>query len=225
MKRLINQPVITYLGQSGFLIEINGSRLLIDPSNKESGEVDGNLLYCTHEHNDHTGGVDVFMERNPRAYFICGEQTAAKFPRWAERVKVVRDGDSYTQGPWRLQVKFLRHGLFAGVQNLAVIVKTESFSFGHCGDAKEFPGFPMEPVDVLAIPIGGGFTASPKKAVKMVENLGEPLPIIVPIHWLFRNPTSFCEKVHQKVNKIRCIVPKVGEQLPLMSDGRHLSHS
>lgn len=218
MRRLINQPVITYLGQSGFLIESSGSRLLIDPSNKKSGDVDADLVYCTHGHSDHTGGVDVFMERNPSAYFICGEQTAAKYPRWAERVKVVGDGDTYAQGPWRFHLKYLKHGLFAGVQNLAAIIKTESFSFGHCGDAKEFPGFPMEPVDVLAIPIGGGFTANPKKALKMIENLVDPRPIIVPIHWLFRKPASFCEKAHQKVKGIRCIVPKVGEQLPLMSD-------
>jgi L-ascorbate metabolism protein UlaG (beta-lactamase superfamily) len=210
-----NQRVITYLGQSGFFLESNGSRLLIDPSNKKSGDVDGDLVYCTHVHSDHTKGVDFFMERNPSANFVCGEQTAAKFTRWGERVKIVCDEDTYTQGPWTLKVKYLRHGIFIGVQNLAVIVKTENFSFGHCGDATDIHGFPMEPVDVLAIPIGGGFTANPRKALKMVENLDDPLPIIVPMHWLFRNPSGFCEMVHQMAKRILCVVPKAGELLPI----------
>ncbi len=207
---MLNMPDnlnLTYLGQSGFLLEFNGSRLLIDPSNSASGDLDGDIVYCTHSHSDHTGGVDTFLERNESAILVSGEQTTSKFAKWGTRVKQIEDGDRFTHGPWTLEFKYIPHGLFKGVQNLSVIVSCEGFSFAHCGDASNFEGFPIKQVDVLAAPIGGGFTASPGKVISMVEKLTEPLPLIIPIHWLFRNPSKFCEKLHQRVPAIRCVVP------------------
>jgi len=208
-------PIITYLGQSGFKLEYNNSTLIIDPSNKASGDYDGALIYCTHKHNDHIGGVDIFLERNPSATLVCNEQTAAKFSKWGDRVKVVNDGETYANGPWSFRFTLLKHGLFRGIQNLAVVVSVSDFSFAHCGDAAEFSNFPPEPVDVLAIPIGGGPTAGPGTTLKMIVKLQEPRPTIVPIHWLFRKPSGFCKKLHQQIPNIKCIVPVTGERLTL----------
>ncbi|TFG26797.1 MBL fold metallo-hydrolase, partial [Candidatus Thorarchaeota archaeon] len=128
-------PIITYLGQSGFKLEFNNSTLIIDPSNKNSGDHDGDIIYCTHKHNDHIGGVDTFLERNSSATLVCNEQTAAKFTKWGDRVKIVSEGDTYENGPWSFQFALLKHGLFKGIQNLAVVISTGDFSFAHCGDA------------------------------------------------------------------------------------------
>jgi L-ascorbate metabolism protein UlaG (beta-lactamase superfamily) len=127
----------------------------------------------------------------------------------------VDDGESFTHGPFTLQIKYLRHGLFKGMQNLGVVISTDNFSFAHCGDATDFQGFPMIPVDVLAVPIVGGFTSGPGKSTKMVMNLADPKPVIVPMHWLFRNPTSFCKKLRNQMPEIKCVVPIVGEPLKL----------
>ncbi len=69
-------PIITYLGQSGFLLEYEKSKLIIDPASKKAGNRDGDIMYCTHKHFDHIGGANVFMERNPSAILVCNEQTA-----------------------------------------------------------------------------------------------------------------------------------------------------
>jgi L-ascorbate metabolism protein UlaG (beta-lactamase superfamily) len=142
-------PIITYLGQSGFKLEYNNSTLIIDPSNKASGDYDGAIMYCTHKHNDHIGGVDIFLERNLSAILVCNEQTAAKFLKWGDRVKVVDDGETYANGPWSFRFVLLKHGLFRGIQNLAAVITAGAFSFAHCGDAVEFTDFPPEAVDVL----------------------------------------------------------------------------
>ncbi|MGY5881739.1 MAG: MBL fold metallo-hydrolase [Candidatus Thorarchaeota archaeon] len=208
-------PSITFLGQSGFLLEYNDSKLLIDPSNKKSGNFEGDLIFCTHKHFDHIGGAEVFLERNPTAILVCNEQTALNFAHFGERVKIVDDGDSFTHGLWNFQFTKLRHGIFKGIHNLGAVISAGDFSFAHCGDAVEFHNFPTTLVDVLAIPISGAFAAGPGKAIKMISNLDDPKPIIVPMHWLIRKPSGFCKKLHQKIPDVKCIVPVIGESLGL----------
>ncbi len=208
-------PIITFLGQSGFLLEYNDSRLIIDPTNKRVGNRDGDVVYCTHNHFDHIGGVNVFLERNPSAILVCNEQIVSKFSKWDERVKVVIDGETFTHDPWRFHFTRLRHGILRGTLNLAVEINAGSFSFAHCGDAVEFHNFPKQTINVLAIPISGGFTASPDKALKMVAGLEDPKPTIIPMHWLMRNPSGFCKKLHEQMPEIKCVVPIDGEPLEL----------
>jgi L-ascorbate metabolism protein UlaG (beta-lactamase superfamily) len=97
--------------------------------------------------------------------------------------------------------------------NLAVEIHFDDFTFAHCGDAVSFDDFPTSSVDVLAIPIGGAFAASPKKALEMIMNLPEPLPTIVPMHWLMKNPGSFCKKLQELRPDAKCIIPSDGDPL------------
>lgn len=213
-------PRITYLGQSGFYIETLESKLLIDPSNKRSGDFEGDIVYCTHKHFDHTGGVKTFLNRNPNAILVGNEQVSGKFSRFAEQVKIVSDGESYEHKSCSFSFTKLEHGVLKGTYNLAVEIHIGGFTFAHCGDAVSFDGFPTSPVDVLAIPIGGAFAASPRKALDMIQKLPDPLPTIVPMHWLLRSPEGFCKKLHNARPHVNCIVPSTGEPLKGYGDDR-----
>ena len=204
---------ITYLGQSGFYIETPEIKLLIDPSNKRSGDFEGDLVYSTHNHFDHIGGVKTFLTRNSNAVLIGNEQVTGKFTQFAEQVKTVSGGESYEHKSCYFTFTKLDHGLFKGFINLAVEVHIGDFTFAHCGDAVSFTGFPTSTVDVLAIPIGGAFTANPKKALDMILNLPDPIPTIVPMHWLLRSPDGFCKTLHNARPNVNCIVPTNGEPL------------
>ena len=206
-------PRITYLGQSGFYIETPESKLLIDPSNKRSGDLEGDIVYCTHNHFDHIGGVKTFLNRNSNAILIGNEQVTNKFSRFAEQVKTVSDGESFKHKSFSFSFTKLEHGLFKGTYNLAVEVHIEDFTFAHCGDAVSFTGFPTTTIDILAIPIGGAFAANPKKALDMILNLPAPLPTIVPMHWLLRSPDGFCKTLHNARPDASFIVPTNGEPL------------
>jgi L-ascorbate metabolism protein UlaG (beta-lactamase superfamily) len=210
---MTERPIITYLGQSGFFIECSVSKVLIDPQNKKSGDRDGDIVYCTHRHMDHVGGVDTFLTRNPDAILIGNEQVTVKYSKWGERTKTVKHGDSLEYKECVFEITNLRHGVFSKEMNSAVVLRIGEFSFAHCGDAISLEGFPPSTVDILAIPISGAFTLSPKKAVEIVMNLQKPLPTIVPMHWLIRNPKSFCKKLKDLRPNVNCIVPSDGELL------------
>ena len=100
---MFHEIEIEYLGQSGFRLAVGDSILLIDPSNKKSGEFDGGLLYCTHKHTDHTGGVSTFLNRNKNALFIANEQVLQKFPEYEDRSIKAVPGKSHTHGIWTLE--------------------------------------------------------------------------------------------------------------------------
>jgi hypothetical protein len=49
--------------------------------------------------------------------------------------------------------------------------------------------------------------------LEMISSLPEPLPAVVPIHWLIRNPDSFCKKLRVLRPNVNCVVPVKGEPL------------
>lgn len=206
-------PRITYLGQSGFFFETSDSKLLLDPRDKKSGDLDGDLVYCTHNHFDHTGGVETFLTRNQEAILIGNEQVTSSYSQFSDRVKTMKEGESFEFGSQSFSFTRLRHGVFKGVYNLAVEIRFGEFTFAHCGDAVSFGGFPSITVDVLAIPISGAFAASPKKALELVLNLPEPVPTIVPMHWLMRSPEAFCKRLRDAKPTVNCVVPTNGQPL------------
>ncbi|UCG02941.1 MAG: MBL fold metallo-hydrolase [Candidatus Heimdallarchaeota archaeon] len=206
---------ITFLGQAGFMLQDNSSTLLIDPGKKKHGDVPGDIVFVTHNHFDHTRGVEPFLKRNPEAILICNKQVAGYNKKWEERIILVNPGDKIQRRTWNLKFIEGRHGLFSGVQNTGVIVHTSNQSFGHVGDSVDFLGFSQEEIDYLAIPISGLFAASPKKALNELETFKQPLPTIITMHWVWRNPRGFCKRLQSKFPDSRCIVPKDGESVPL----------
>ena len=110
-------------------------------------------MYCTHKHFDHTGGVEPFLTRNPSAILLGSEQVTEAFNKFDDRVKTVRDGETFEFSSNSLSFTRLEHGVFKGIYNLAVEIRIGDFIFAHCGDAVSFEGFPSSTVDVL----GGGF--------------------------------------------------------------------
>lgn len=208
----MDREKITYLGQSGFLVEKDSSTLLIDPNSKKAGDFMGDVVFTTHYHQDHTGGVPTFLKRNPEAVFICNEQVADRFQQWEERIILAIPGETIEQNGWKLRFIEGQHGLFSNVKNTGVIIQSNSVSFGHAGDTVDFQGFSQEKLTIFAIPISGIFTASPKRALKELKSFTTfPLPIIVPIHWLWRSPHGFCKRFHRTFPGNHCVIPQKGE--------------
>jgi L-ascorbate metabolism protein UlaG (beta-lactamase superfamily) len=211
----MSKPSITFLGHSGFLLHYHDSTLLIDPQNKTAGNRKGDIIYCTHKHFDHVGGVNAFLEHNPHAILIGNTQVAQKFAKWNERVTTVNPGETLVQQPWTFEFIQEPHGFLKGTLNLGIIIRINDFAFGHLGDAVRFSGFAQAKPDVLTVPIFGGFTASPKRAIDELKKFNDPLPIIIPMHWLFRSPSRFCNRLKKEIPHATCIVPTKTSALPL----------
>jgi L-ascorbate metabolism protein UlaG (beta-lactamase superfamily) len=204
---------VTFLGTSGFQLSRGESSILIDPFDKWSGDRDGELVYCTHRHPDHTGGIPVFMERNPEAVLVTNEQVAKGFKQFSDRTILAEDAGSYHHGNWSLRFIQLRHGIINDT-NIGLIVENGGDTFGHLGDTVTYEGFYSEKVDALAVPITGGVTTSPGKAIEELKKF-DTLPRVVAMHWVFRNPRAFCRRLREELPGATCIVPKKGELLPV----------
>ena len=205
---------VRFMGQSGFLLSKGGSSILIDPTDRRSGEVDGDVVYCTHNHPDHVGGIATFMDRNPDAVLVANHQVTEHYRRYSDRTVVAEDEASYSHGEWDFKFIEAKHG-FLNPLNLGVVIRNGGDSFGHCGDAVDFSGFASTQLDTLAVPIVGMFTASPARALSELKRFDLPLPVIVVMHWSFRDPHRFSERLSAMFPGARCIVPVKGEPLPL----------
>jgi L-ascorbate metabolism protein UlaG (beta-lactamase superfamily) len=201
------------LGNSGFEFSNNSSTLIIDPANKKSGQLKGEFVFCTHNHFDHIGGVKPFLEMNPEAKLIGNNQVLEKFDDYSERTILAEVGETITLGPWSLEFIKNRHGFFGSVQNTGIIIRSDDLSFGHPGDGVYFKGFYNVGLKYMAVPIVGGFSASPKRALTELMKFADPKPIVIPMHWVFRNPNSFCHKLSTTIDGIQCIVPEVGQSI------------
>jgi L-ascorbate metabolism protein UlaG (beta-lactamase superfamily) len=206
---------VRYIGQSGFQLTKGNSTILIDPVDKNAGDIEGDLVYCTHRHYDHTGGIPCFMERNPEAILLTNEQVSQQFRQFADRTVLAQDGESIYHGSWEFLFIESKHGLIKNELNLGVIVRNGADSFGHCGDTITFEGFSSTQLDTIAIPIAGILTASPSEAISELRKFEQPLPTIVVMHWVIRNPNSFCKRLSKEFHDVRYIVPEKGELLPL----------
>lgn len=208
----MNSVSVTYLGHSAFLLEHNNSKLLIDPNKKEHSKIECDIIYATHHHFDHTAGIDAFLELNsPSGVLISNIQVTKRFSKFEDQVITIKEGESLKRGDWELKFISGKHGFFWGVDNIGVVVKTPSFTFGHLGDSVDFSGFANLDLDMLAVPIGSMFAASPKGAFKELKKFTKSLPIVVPMHWLWRSPKRFCKRLTKEFPGTKCIVPKNGE--------------
>ncbi len=214
MSRISVWPEIRFLGQSGFHIQLGTKRLLIDPADKESGNIDGDVVYCTHKHFDHTRGVGPFLERNPEAVLVGNGQVVEALHKWRERAVEAKLGEQLSFDDFTLEFVEGQHGFFRGIIVYGVIVRSEGFSFGHIGDSITLDGFHDKELDLLALPISGIVATSPKSAVEQLGKFSHPLPTIIPMHWLFRKPKSFCNLFQKKFPDGKCVVPEKGALIP-----------
>lgn len=202
-----------FLGTSGFHLTDGISGVLIDPFDKTSGEIDGGVVYCTHNHPDHTGGISVFMNRNPEAVLLTNEEVAASFKQYSDRTVIATDGGSYETENWEFQFVELRHG-FLGALNIGVVVRNEGNSFCHVGDAVTYEGVNSLQLDSIAVPITGTFTTSPNQAIAELKKFSHLPSNIVAMHWFYRNPKAFCRKLTEEIPNARCIIPAKGQVIP-----------
>lgn len=203
---------IKFLKQSSFMLEYNNSRLIIDPGSKKLKNLETDYIYATHNHTDHISAIEGIMNKNKSAKLICNQDVAKKYVKkkdFVDRIILAKPDEELKDGPWHFQFIFGKHGVLSSTLNLMVIIAVDSGeSFGHAGDSVSIEAFKDKKLNYLAVPIGGLFTASPKKILKDLTEFEKPLPIIFPMHWILRSPEKFCNKLKKQLPDAICYVPK-----------------
>lgn len=166
---------ISWFGQSCFQISISNSKdheanIIIDPFTEETGlkvpNLSGDIVLVTHNHYDHN---------NIKA--VKGDPFVIKGPGEYEVKSVFVQGVNSSHGE--------NNGKNLG-QNTIYTIEAEDMKFCHLGDLgqKELTDEQLEKigaVDVLMIPVGGGYTISSAEAMKIVSQI-EP-KIVIPMHY------------------------------------------
>jgi L-ascorbate metabolism protein UlaG (beta-lactamase superfamily) len=168
---------LTWLGQSTFVMDTStGLKALLDPTNPgtfKPAPVDGlDLVTITHEHPDHnyvklaTGHPEILRG------LAAGE--VAKIDKTVKgvRIRTVASFHDAQKGAQRG-----KNAIF--VYEMPGIRLAHLGDLGHPLDANEVSA--IGPVDVVLLPVGGGFTVDAKTALEVAGQL--KAKVIVPMHF------------------------------------------
>lgn len=169
---------LTYYGHATFLLESNGTSILIDPFNEQVGypfpEVRPTAVAVSHEHFDH----NYVQVAKGSSKVIRGLRDAGK--DWADVREQV--------GPIAITTVRTYHDATQGSQrgkNAVLMFDAEGLRVVHMGDLGHAlsadQARAIGRVDALLIPIGGGFTIGPKEADAAIGQIRPT--VIVPMHY------------------------------------------
>lgn len=226
---------ITWLGHSAFLIELDDTKLIIDPFlsgnpafDGEKSAVLGGLTHCvlTHGHADHTGDV---MDIAPPAAIFSNyeifEWLRGKGIAGAERLQPMNTGGTVTTGPVSVTLVRADHssaqgGVALGNCNGAIIRIGEAPAIWHLGDTDIFSDMALicdiHRPKVAIVPIGDRFTMGPEVAAMAVKRFMPGVEVVLPCHYgsfppLVDNADRFVTALTGIAAKV--LVPKVGEPI------------
>lgn len=172
---------ITHLGHACLLVDLDGTRLLIDPGvfSDVSGVTDLTAILVTHQHGDHLdpAGVRELVTANPSAALVIDPDTAEAVVGLPE-ARVVRPGERLRLGGVVVDVLGGIHapvwGPVPGCTNNAYLVGDGALL--HPGDSFVVP---HRDIDVLAVPIDAPWL----KLSEAVDYVAEVAPrLAIPIH-------------------------------------------
>jgi len=167
---------LTWLGQSTFVMSTStGLKALLDPTNPgtfKPAPVDGlDLVTVTHEHPDHnyvklaTGNPDIIRG------LASGEVAKIDQTVKGVRIRTVASFHDAQQGAQRG-----KNAIF--VFEMPGIRLVHLGDLGHTLDGQQLSA--IGPVDVVLLPVGGGFTVDAKTALEVAGQL--QAKVIVPMH-------------------------------------------
>ena len=165
--------IINWFGQSCFKIQGQDAVVVTDPFDKEIGlklpKLSADILTISHDHHDHNNISAVFGITQDRPFLITqpGEYEVKK--TFVYGIKSFHDD---------------KQGQERGI-NTIFRFEMENITLVHLGDlghslTDELIAS-LEGVDVLFLPVGGGYTINLKQAVEIVSQL-EPR-IVIPMHY------------------------------------------
>ena len=181
---------VTRYFQSCLIVEVNGTRILIDPSgfdkNTDFGKIDA--VFYTHEHPDHFDAdmAQTYVEQGVAPVY-CNASTAKQVKA---SVTATEDGKEYEVIGVKIKAIELPHCLMVdgseGPQNTGYLVNDELF---HPGDGKGLDGLTVK---ILAVPLSGP-DVSPHDAFAFGKQV--KAEHLIPIHYDFLggNPGFFAQ--------------------------------
>jgi L-ascorbate metabolism protein UlaG (beta-lactamase superfamily) len=204
---------LKYLSHSGFLIEYNEIRILIDPflsgnpnAINSAEQIDAEYILLTHGHSDHIGDT-IEIAKRCNSLVIAVNELGIYLSEFGLKVHKMHIGGSYKFPFGRVKFTIAHHGSsnsegrYMG-EPAGIVLSIDGKNIYHCGDTGLFYDMnligKLDKIDVMLVPIGGNFTMGIDDAVIAVDFVNPQLTI--PIHYntfpiIQADPNEFSDKV------------------------------
>ncbi len=216
---------ITWFGHAAFKAEIADSIVLIDPwldgnptsPMKASETSRADIVYVTHDHDDHLGDAFSICKRTKSTFVATFELGSYAEENGVENVVGLNVGGSVKVKGVKVSVTQAFHTASKGAPT-GVVIEGEGKSIYHAGDTALFGDMrligELHRLDVALVPIGGYYTMDANAAAEAVKLLKPK--IALPMHYrtfpvLAQSPDEFTKKVKEKAPEVKVVVLKPGE--------------
>ena len=188
---------VTFLGHGTFLVETNGTHVLIDPfltdnpaASTTAEEVPAEVIILTHGHGDHVGDAVAVANRTGALVIANFEIVEWLGGQGIENTHPLHIGGQHAFEWGTVKLTIAHHGSMLpdgsnGGNPAGVLLKLSDGTIYHAADTGLF--YDMKLIgeiyrpDIALIPIGDRFTMGPEDAVRAVEFI-EPR-VVIPMHY------------------------------------------
>ena len=223
---------LTWYSHACFLIETNGTKLLIDPfltdnplAPVQADEVEADFIIVSHGHGDHVGDSVAIAKRTGATVISNFEIINWLQGQGLEKVHPQHLGGGFDHPFGRLKLTIAHHGSGLpdgsyGGNPAGLLFYLEDKKIYHACDTGLFYDMKLigeEGIDLAILPIGDNFTMGPDDALRAVK-LIEPQQVI-PIHYdtfdvIKQDPQAFVRRFESETSA-PAVVLKTGDSLDL----------
>jgi L-ascorbate metabolism protein UlaG (beta-lactamase superfamily) len=189
---------VTWLGHSGFQLDIGGYKILIDPfltgnplATTTPDQIEADYILLSHGHGDHVGDTPAIAQRTG-ALVVANFEVAS----WVRNKHGIDNVDTLNPGggvelPFgRVELTIAHHssslpdGSYGGQPNGILIITTDGQTIYHAGDTAVFLDMQLigeRGIDLALLPIGDYFTMGIEGSLTAIELLKPRL--VIPMHY------------------------------------------
>jgi len=174
---------LKWIEHAGFLLEIKGKNVYIDPFKVNAKLPKADLIFITHSHFDHFDVKSIAILSTENTYFIAPKEVASKLS--GRKVLEVVPGRSYeaegvcfsTVPAYNANGEF--HPKEAG--SVGYIIDANGVRVYHAGDTDFIEEMKHIDVDVALIPMGGTYTMDVEDAIRAAGAI--KAKVVIPMHY------------------------------------------
>ncbi|MFP4345396.1 MAG: metal-dependent hydrolase [Anaerolineales bacterium] len=223
---------LTWYGHATWGMEIDGTRLLIDPflsDNPVAGvsadDVAADYLLITHGHGDHVGDAVEIAKRTGATVIANAEIARWVGKQGVERVHAQHIGGGFTYPFGYVKLTIAVHGSSLpdgsyGGMPAGFLIHAQGHRIYHAGDTGLFASMALigdEGLDLALLPIGDNYTMGPDDALRAVKLLRPR--VAIPMHYktwelIAQDPQAWAERVKRET-ETEPVVLQVGETYKL----------